>query len=577
MAILGQNQVSRFPMRRSTSPAPVAGDLRDWQIKGVPPFRRILTATRGHPLELSQEMQLRMALLEVETDRAVAIVDDDYWDNPEFDNVLARARGFGLEIVETIKLPYSHVQLLAQCRRDVGEAKATSVANDTHADKLLKELLEYAVRERASDVHIAIRDKDPRRASVLVKLRIDGRLRPHPYLCEVKYAAPLRDMIKVVYGARIDAGSNSEGTFSEGINQYATVTLELGGLIRTLRYQSFCIQHGNRYVLRIPDERESDSNDMAALHYLPSQLKLLRKIARQKFGAVFLCGTVNTGKTTSMQRMVLNTPNVEELHIASAEDPIEGHVMGHKVSRVAIQRGAEAAGRGGDVNPFARTMRDFLRGDIDVFYVGEIRDRETAGAFEAAIQTGHKGYATLHLGSAFSAIPRLSGREIGISRETVATEDFLAAVISQRLMPKLCPDPDCNCAVPVTDSTLNLDEEQQEALLFLQQKFGISLDGVRTRRAGGDCPHCKGTGTVDRVLIAEVVVPDAHMFKLWREGRDADAKEYWRRKRTAPFDDPNCDGKTAYEHGIYLVSIGMVDPFELDAIIPFAFYDVVAN
>lgn len=563
--------------RRHAVPAPEAvPELRDVKIDGVPPYRRVLTATPGHPLELSRDMKLRMALLELDAGQAVAVVDDLLEDHPEFDNLLARARGAGITVVKILPLPYSLVQQLATAaggagaRGGRGNAEEVAAHSDNHADKMLRELLEYAVKERTTDVHITILDADPGNTVVKVQLRIDGRLRHHPHLSAPAFAGPLREMISVVYGARVDAGSTSDSVYSTGLNQYATVTLELGGQKRTLRYQSFAIQHGNRYVMRIPDERESDSADLGALHYMPSQLRLLRKIARQRYGATLFCGTVNTGKTTSMQRMVLNTPRVEELHIASLEDPIEGHIMGRKVSRIAIQRGAENAKEG--ENPFARTIRDLLRGDIDVFYMGEIRDRETASAFEAAIQTGHKGYATLHLGSAFSAIQRLSGREIGISRESIATEDFLAAIISQRLMPRLCPD----CSLTYAQVRQALDEEQREAIACLIQKFKIPLDGVRFRRHGEwDCPHCGGAGTIDRVLIAEVVVPDAHMFKLWRDGRDSDAKEYWRKKRVAAFDNPDCTGKTAYEHGIYLVSTGLIDPFDLDAIVPLSFYDVV--
>ncbi len=573
-----RNPVTNLAARRAGKAHDRIPELRDWGIQGIPPFRRILTATPGHPLELGQDMQSRMALLEIELNHVIAVVDEEGLDHPEFDNLLARARGFGLSLQDTIELPYSRVQQLAQCELAAAEegrsAKSSLPLVDNHADKMLKELLEYAVKERATDVHIKILDDNQEHPSVKVQLRIDGRLRPHPYLSNAGSAAPLRKMIQVVYGARIDAGSNSESGHSDAINQYATITLVLGGKTRTLRYQSFKIQHGNRYVIRIPDERESESTDLASLHYMPTQLGLLRKVARQKYGAVLFCGTVNTGKTTSMQRMVLNTPHAEELHIASLEDPIEGHIMGHKVSRIAIQRGAEGKGGKDGNNPFARTVRDLLRGDIDVFYMGEIRDRETASAFEAAIQTGHKGYATLHLGSAFSAIPRLSGREIGISRESVATEDFLAAIISQRLMPRLCS----KCSISPLEATnfgISFDQEQKEALAALQQKFKIKLGTVRIRRTGVDCQYCKGTGTVDRILIAEVVVPDAHMFKLWREGRDADAKEYWRKTRKAPFDDPDCSGKTAYEHGIYRVSVGEIDPFDLDAVIPLSFYDVV--
>jgi general secretion pathway protein E len=71
-------------------------------------------------------------------------------------------------------------------------------------------------------------------------------------------------------------------------------------------------------------------------------------------------------------------------------------------------------------------------------------------------------------------------------------------------------------------------------------------------------------GTAGVKVGAEVIVPDLRLLDLLRQGRDAEARRHWRRRRTAPFTDPDMDGKDAWGHVLYDVAHGRVDPYHFE-------------
>ena len=84
---------------------------------------------------------------------------------------------------------------------------------------------------------------------------------------------------------------------------------------------------------------------------------------------------------------------------------------------------------------FARALRAFLRQDPDVIMLGEVRDQETADICLRAALTGHLVLSTLHTYTAMETLVRL--RDLGVKPYVLASS--LSGVISQKLVPRLCP------------------------------------------------------------------------------------------------------------------------------------------
>jgi type II secretory ATPase GspE/PulE/Tfp pilus assembly ATPase PilB-like protein len=197
--------------------------------------------------------------------------------------------------------------------------------------------------------------------------------------------------------------------------------------------------------------------------------------------------------------------------------------------------------------------------------VGEVRDAESGSLLKTMVQSGHQVITTVHAASSIEVIERFASDEIGIPRQALASPSFLSALVYQRLVPKLCP----NCSRPAIGIL------PASRLIMLETKFGIDPSGVRVADDRG-CAFCSGHGGVHGVTVtAEIIEPTVEMQMMIREGKDAEAGEWWRSQRTRGFEEDDCAGKTALEHGLLKVAQGIVDPGHLeDAFEPLETYRI---
>jgi len=180
------------------------------------------------------------------------------------------------------------------------------------------------------------------------------------------------------------------------------------------------------------------------------------------------------------------------------------------------------------------------------------------------VQSGHSVLTSVHTPSAIDIVGRLTSDEIGLPRETVASRNFISALVYQKLLALTCT----KCKLPAVG---NMDATK---LRLIESKFGIPRESISVANPSG-CPHCKGYGVHKITVVAEVIVPDNAIRKLIREGSDMEAEELWRSRRTANFTESNCDGKTAFEHALYKMSQGLIAPQTIeDAFEPFETYQV---
>ena len=338
------------------------------------------------------------------------------------------------------------------------EAEIRKLGDDRdHAyspDRLMELILHTAVRERATDVHLA-----PTAHSRGVLMRIDGVLRP-------MFAMP-PSLDRLVSFIKLKADMDAS---EQRLPQDGSFTINLMDATYTIRVSTMISEFGERVAMRLLAER-SDLDRLQDLGFLEDDVAEMEKAFARPHGLILITGPTGSGKSTTLHAALRVQPLVER-NVLTVEDPVE--------YRVPVACQTEVNRRAG--YDFASAMRHFLRHDPDIILVGEVRDAETARAALDASSTGHLVLSTLHVGGIFGVVPRL--RLLGVDAETVA--ENLVAVINQRLVRCICPY--CKAQRAAT--------EDEKAWL------GPEVSMVHH---GAGCTHCRGTGYRGRLPVYEIL------------------------------------------------------------------------
>src|SRR6516164_298355 len=163
---------------------------------------------------------------------------------------------------------------------------------------------------------------------------------------------------------------------------------------------------------------------------LPQTLKDILKLPR---GLVLLTGPTGQGKSTTVRALVQEINTTQAMRIITIEDPIE-YIFDDDLSQF------EQREVGIDTATFADGIRNAMRQDPNVIFVGEIRDRESIFAAMQAAETGHLVLTTLHADSVPQAIGRI--REFYPSAEQAAVSSLLARNVNSIICQRLVPDVD---------------------------------------------------------------------------------------------------------------------------------------
>jgi type II secretory ATPase GspE/PulE/Tfp pilus assembly ATPase PilB-like protein len=271
-------------------------------------------------------------------------------------------------------------------------------------------------------------------------------------------------------------------------------------------------------------------------------------------GVIIVAGETGSGKSTTLANAIRgvirdNSRNgVPEISVYTLEEPVETLIPG--ADQVPV------SGKGA----MAKAMRNVLRLDPDVIMVGEVRDQETAELMATAVQSGHKVLTTVHTSSALEVPGRLIGQQLRLPLDLIASPNFIAGLIFQRLLPVLCE----HCKRPLQATDLahsgNLrDRELHERL----KRVGAHKDNTLFTRGAG-CPRCDNTGYKGRTVCAEVVLPDNTMLKHWAHGNLFDAIEYWRSIRESNNNPHSSQGRTALEHALSKMMAGKICPHDVE-------------
>ena len=328
--------------------------------------------------------------------------------------------------------------------------------------RAVNDLLEKAVELRASDIHI-----EPFQAGLVVRMRIDGLLRPVAAPAGVLPQAMI-SRIKIIANLNIA---------ERRLPQDGAARLRVGRADIDIRVAIMPMQHGESAVVRIlPKDR--GLLVVEKLGFSPSDEVKLRRLLKLPHGMIVVTGPTGSGKTTTLATVlsILNEPGRK---ILTVEDPVEYDIPGVNQAQVKPAIGLT----------FAAALRSFVRQDPDVIMVGEVRDNETAHVAIHAALTGHLVLTTLHTELAAAAVPRLL--DLGV--EGYLLRSTLRAVVAQRLVRHLCER--CKTLRPLVDE----DFAEDPRLAALGFRAGEVL------QAPCGCERCSGTGYRGRLGVFEIL------------------------------------------------------------------------
>ncbi len=360
-----------------------------------------------------------------------------------------------------------------------GQEENDDTVKDAPIVKLVNQIIESAVRKRASDVHI-----EPMEDKLRIRFRVDGVLQEEMVHSASLHAA-LTARIKIISGMDISEKRRPQDGRATAIVDRQEYDIRVS-LLPTV--------YGEKCVMRMT-QKKALTRDKRELGFPPSELAKFEKILSHPNGIILVTGPTGSGKSTTLYT-ALSELNTEGVNIITVEDPVEADVPGTNQVQVNEKAGLT----------FASALRSILRQDPDIIMIGEIRDQETAEIAVKAAITGHLVVSTLHTNSSASTITRLA--DMGVENYMIA--DSVVGIIAQRLVRRLCPE----CS-----SEKIADEIDLEVL----GKAGVT-EPVKIRQANKrDCLNCGGSGYRGRIGVYEIM-PITNALKL-EIARGANADE----------------------------------------------------
>jgi MSHA biogenesis protein MshE len=351
---------------------------------------------------------------------------------------------------------------------DFGQLGNQVGLEDAPVVRLIQNLLDEAVKSRASDIHI-----EPAPQRLAIRLRIDGDLHLHSEL-EPKLANALASRLKLVAGLDIaERRLPQDGRF---VAQVRTQPVDI-------RISTLPGQFGESVVMRllVRDPMLTRLDSLGLPVHVNAALKATLESAA---GLVLVTGPTGSGKTTTLYAALAELDAVRR-KIITAEDPVEYRLNG--ITQVNVH---EKIGLG-----FAAVLRSALRQDPDALLIGEMRDRETVDTCLRAAVTGHLVLSTLHTNDALSA----AGRLVDMGAPAYMVGMSLQLVIAQRLVRRVCPA----CAEPHTPDV------RERA--WLTSRLGEGWTAQTALRQPRGCLRCRGVGFAGRQGVYEALQLDEPM------------------------------------------------------------------
>ncbi len=330
--------------------------------------------------------------------------------------------------------------------------------NNSPIVQLVKGMIDQAVRQRASDIHI-----EPMERQVRIRYRIDGALYEKA-VYSIRLLPAIVARIKIIGGMDIsEKRKPQDGRITQIVDRKEF----------DIRVSILPTVYGEKIVMRLTS-KNALTKEKSQLGLKPEELKKFDHILKNPHGILLVTGPTGSGKSTTLYT-ALSELNKEDVNIITVEDPVEANIDG--INQVQVNNKANLT--------FASALRSILRQDPDIIMIGEIRDQETASIAVQASITGHLVVSTLHTNSAASTITRLA--DMGIEPYLIA--DSTIGVIAQRLVRRLCPE--CKRQKKADAEELELLQLAPDAEVTIYEPCG--------------CPRCDGTGFKGRIGVYEIM------------------------------------------------------------------------
>jgi type IV pilus assembly protein PilB len=356
-------------------------------------------------------------------------------------------------------------------RRLVTDSELTTVDVDENAPvvKVVNLILEQAVRDRASDVHI-----EPQQDRVRVRARTDGALHDLMSL-PASMGSALVSRVKVLSDMNIVERRRP---------QDGQMQVNVAGRELDVRVATSSTVFGEMCVLRLLDKSRAFFK-LADLGMPADTYETYRDLIRSPYGMVVCAGPTGSGKTTTLYATLAEV-NDSAIKVTTIEDPVEYVIP--NINQIQINEQAGVT--------FASGLRAILRQDPDSILVGEIRDVETARIAVQSALTGHFVMSSLHATDASAALHRFL--DMGVEPFVLASS--LLGVVGQRLVRRNCP----HCVEPYLPAT--------DELAFFERSGWVGEDASFRRGAG--CNFCGRTGYFERIGVYEVLTTSDEMRDL---------------------------------------------------------------
>lgn len=385
--------------------------------------------------------------------------------------------------------------------------------NDAPTIRLVNSIIERAILERASDIHI-----EPKEKELQVRMRIDGVLRKI-------LTIPKNLQNSVISRLKIMSGMDIA---ERRVPQDGRFNVKNKKREFDLRVNSLPTVYGEKIVARLLDKRAGYLTP-DSIGLMGDNLKKYQRAIHCTSGVILIAGPTGSGKSSTMTTMISQL-NTEEVNVVTLEDPVEYNIDGVNQVQINEKTGMD----------FANGLRAILRQDPDIIAVGEIRDGETAQISMRAAITGHVVLSTIHTNDAVGTIERLE--DIGVEPYLIATA--LRAVISQRLVRRICPK--CKKSYEATDEEV--------------RRLGLSTEHKHIFYRGEGCADCFNTGYRGRIGVFEIleITPEIRPLISQQAGRPVIEQE---------LASAHSEFKTLRENAIQLVEEGITTAEEVQRVI----------
>lgn len=440
-----------------------------------------------------------------------------------------------------------------QASDQAGLTLADLGGDSSHSEQRILNYFSVARKLGSSDIHFLISD-----SLFQVKMRVHGYL-------HVVDERQREEGISLCATCILSMSDVSETSFYPHREQDARLSPAMMRKIGLFgaRYSHRPTGDGLIAVMRLIPDDGNNVPDFLQLGYLPEQIRLLTRMIDRPEGKIILSGPTGSGKSTTLRtacRLYLDTHPGQ--HLLTIEDPLEGQVVGAVQTPIICDKSDEDAVR----IAWGKAISSALRLDPDAIMEGEMRDLVSMLATIYAAQTGHLVMTTLHTNSALGIPERMV--TLGVNENLLCDAQLLIGLISQRLVPTLCPE----CRIPWQNKVASLSAGEKDWLEKYCNVEGIcSTDRLWFHNPAG-CKACSqvveingqvrarvGQGIRGRTVIAEVIETNNRLFKLLKTDGKVAARQYWIN---------HMQGISRVRHVLHKINDGLVDPLMASRIIP---------